>query len=84
MIEYLSAHRLAAALLVSVGCLFVGIIEFGVTKNRTIAATTWFFGLLVLSIFTFGAVELGELRIWLAGIVFAVGGTGIVVFARKR
>jgi hypothetical protein len=42
------------------------------------------FGLLALSIFTFGSVELGDLRIWLAGIIFVVGAIVIFVFSRDR
>ena len=43
-----------------------------------------FFGLLALSILTFGSVELGDLRIWLAVTIVMVGAMVVFVFFRDR
>jgi hypothetical protein len=84
VISYLTTHHLVAALVLCAGCIVVGAIELAVTRNRTLAALTWFFGVLVATVYTFGSAQLGVVRLWLAGLIAAVGCLGILVFVRKR
>jgi len=81
MMDYLQSHRLEGVIAVALLCLLVGYIEFRLLRDKKIAAATWAFGLVVLSVFIGSP---GGARIVWAFLLLIGGAAAILMFLRER
>jgi hypothetical protein len=80
--DFLNGYPLVAILLLLVGLVVTGYLEWRIFRRADIACVTWFFATLIASVYLVGSTQLGAFR-WALGLaVFLSATTYLVRFYR--